>query len=580
MELLKMKIQIMKKAIISIIIAILFSSVALSIQAQGASLFLSPGSGSFKIGDTFSVELKVDTGSIPINAAQTTIYFPPDKSEVLNISKANSIFVLWPEEPVFSNSSGKLSFSGGIPHPGFTGIGNIITVNFKAKNEGLILLTLGEGRVLADDGKGTDIFVFIKEAKYAVQKETILPEIKPEVPLTKVPFPPEISSLTHPQEEEWYNNNNPQFQWKLTPDVTGVSFVLDHYSDTVPDPASEGRFESKVYEEIDDGIWYFHLRLENKIGWSESSHRKIQVDTHPPYPFEIIINNAGDSTNPNPNLYFETKDDTSGINYYKLKIGETDFLNLMLAQVNPFSTPFQNPGHHPVVVRAVDGAGNIVEAKAVLDVEPIASPQITLSPVKYIAGEETFYLEGTALPEVEIIIFLKENGKEVKKWLTSNNMQGEWSFSTRELIKSGLYYLSAVAKDKRGVESQPSASYEIEVSLSGISLGPFLIAFRKLVPFLILFLFFGIIVAGYFTYRIRHAKKILQKETREVEERLHQVCDTLRAEIEERISMFDSRPGFSERERKVCDELKEALKTAEESVKKEIKDVEKELERR
>ena len=87
----------------------------------------------------------------------------------------------------------------------------------------------------------------------------------------------------------------------------------------------------------------------------------------------------------------------------------------------------------------------------------------------------------------------------------------------------------------------------------------------------------GIIVAGYFTYRIRHAKKILQKETREVEERLHQVCDTLRAEIEDRISMFDSRPGFSEREKKICDELKEALKTAEESVKKEIKDVEREL---
>jgi hypothetical protein len=570
----------MKRVIIFITITILFSSVALSIQAQGASLFLFPGSGSFKIGDTFSVELKTDTGGIPINAAQTTIYFPPDKLEVLNISKEDSIFTFWPEEPSFSNSSGKLSFSGGIPHPGFTGIGNIITINFKTKNEGLILLTLGEGRVLADDGKGTDIFVFIKEAKYAVQKEIILPEIKPEVPLTKVSFPPEISSLTHPQEEEWYNNNNPQFQWELTPDVIGVSFILDHHSDTIPHPVSEGKFESKIYEEIDDGIWYFHLRLENKIGWSGSSHRKIQIDTHPPYPFEIIINNAGDSTNPNPNLYFETKDDTSGINYYKLKIGETDFLNLMLAQVNPFSAPFQNPGHHPILVRAVDEAGNIVEAKAVLDVEPIASPQITLSPAKYMAGEETFYLEGTALPEVEIIIFLKENGKEVKRWSTSSNGQGEWSFSTRELIKSGLYYLSALAKDKRGVESKPSDSYKIEVSLSGVSLGPFIIAFRELAVFLILFLFFGIIIAGYFTLRTRHAKKILRKETREAEETLHQVFNTLRTEIEERISMFDSRPGFNEREKKICDELKVALKTAEESVEKEIKDVEKELEQK
>jgi hypothetical protein len=44
--------------------------------------------------------------------------------------------------------------------------------------------------------------------------------------------------------------------------------------------------------------------------------------------------------------------------------------------------------------------------------------------------------------------------------------------------------------------------------------------------------------------------------------------------------MFDSRPGFSEREKKICDELKVALKTAEESVEKEIKDVERELKRR
>ena len=575
-----MKIQIMKKAIILIIIAILFSSIALSIQAQGASLFLSPGSGSFKTGDTFLVELKTDTGGIPINAAQTTVYFPSDKLEVLDISKEDSVFTFWPEEPSFSNVAGKLSFSGGIPHPGFTGIGNIITINFKTKNEGFILLTLGEGRILADDGKGTDTLVFIKEAKYSVQKEVILPEVEPEVPLTKIPFPPEISSLTHPQEEEWYNNSNLQFQWKLTPDIIGVSFVLDRQSDTVPDQVSEGRFRSKVYEKIDDGIWYFHLRLENKIGWSETSHRKIKIDTQPPYPFEVIIDNAGDLTNPNPKLYFETKDDTSGINHYKVKIGETDFLDLALAQVNLFSIPFQNPGQHPVIVRAVDGAGNIVEAEAVLDVEPIESPQITLSPAKYIAGEETFYLEGTALPEVEIIIFLKENGKEVKIWSTSSNIQGEWSFSTKELIKSGLYYLSALAKDKRGVESKSSDSYKIEVSLSGVSLGPFIIAFRELAVFLILFLFFGIIVAGYFTLRTRRAKKILRKETREVEETLNQVFNTLKAEIEERTSMFDSRPEFNEREKKICDELKEALKTAEESVEKEIKDVEKELERK
>ncbi|GAI18205.1 unnamed protein product [marine sediment metagenome] len=57
-----------------------------AVEGAGASLFLSPGSGSFTVEDTFSVEVKVDAAGIPINAAQTIIYFPSDNLEVLNIS--------------------------------------------------------------------------------------------------------------------------------------------------------------------------------------------------------------------------------------------------------------------------------------------------------------------------------------------------------------------------------------------------------------------------------------------------------------------------------------------------------------
>ena len=471
----------MKSLIISVLSIILFFSVALFTQAQGASLFLSPGSESFIIGDIFSVKVNIDTNSIPINAAQITIDFPPDKLEVLDISKSGSIFSLWTEEPVFSNSSGKISFSGGMPHPGFTGIGNIITINFKAKNEGVVNVTFGEGAVLADDGKGTDILVFMKEAKYSIQGAAVFPEIKPEASLTEVPSSPQILSPTHPQEGEWYSNNSPRFQWELTSDITGVSFTFDRNPDTIPDTEPKGRFQSKIYEDIDDGIWYFHLRIENEMGWSSPSHRKVQIDVHFPHPFEIIIDNTGDSTNPNPNLYFEARDDTSGVNYYKLKIGEGDFFNLLLAQVNPFSLPFQYPGRQEVIVRAVDWAGNNVETETTINVEPIASPQITLWPKTYIAGEETFYTEGTALPEVEITIFLKKNGEEIKRWETLSNNQGEWSFSTKELLKSGFYYVSTKAEDKRGAVSDISDSRKVEVRLSGIHFGPFIVVIRKLV---------------------------------------------------------------------------------------------------
>ena len=556
----------MKKAIIPIII--LFFSIVIPAQAQGGSLFLSPGSGSFIVEDAFSVEVKVDTAGILINATQTTIYFPSDKLEVLNISKESSIFTLWPEEPEFSNSSGEISFSGGTPHPGFSGIGNIITINFKAKKEGMVDLTLGEGRVLADDGKGTNILVFLKEAKYFIQEARVFPETE----LLQ------ILCLTHPQEKEWYNNNNPRFQWEMGPDVTGASFILDRDPNAIPDTDSEGKIQSKIYENINDGIWYFHLRLENEIGWSEPAYYKIQVDVHPPYLFEIIIDNAGDSTNPQPNLYFETNDDASGISYYKLKIGEENFLNLMLAQVNPFPSPFQAPGAHSVIVRAMDGAGNGVESETIIDVKPIESPQIAIWPGTYVSGEEVLYIEGTALPESEITIFLKKNEKVIKKWQTLSNSQGEWSFSTKDLIKSGTYYLSAKAKDKRGAVSEVTTPETVEVSLSGLALGPILITFKTLVLIFALISILGILIFGFLAFRIRQSKKILKKETKEAKESVRTSFEGLREEIEKRIEMLDSQPGFTEKERKVCDELKETLKVAEESVSKEIKDIEKELE--
>jgi len=565
----------MKRAIIPI--TILFFSIAVSAQAQGGSLFLSPGSRSFIVEDTFSVEVKVDTAGIPINAAQATIYFPLDKLEVLNILKESSIFTLWPEEPEFSNFSGEISFSSGTPHPGFTGVGNIITINFKAKEEGMANLTLGEGRVLADDGKGTNILVFLKEAKYFIQKARVLPEAKAEARLGQAPLPPQILCLTHPQEKEWYNNNNPRFQWEMGPDVTGVSFILDRDPNTIPDTDSEGKIQSKIYENINDGIWYFHLRLENEIGWSEPAYYKIQVDARPPHPFEVIIDNTGDSTNPRPNLYFETNDDASGISYYKLKIGEENFLNLMLAQVNPFPLPFQTPGRYSVIVRAMDEAGNGVESKTIIDVKPIENPQITIWPRTYVSGEEVLYIEGTALPEVEITIFLKKNEKVIKRWQTLSNSQGEWLFSTKDLIKSGTYYLSAQAKDKRGAVSEVTTPETVEISLSGLAFGPILITFKTLALIFALVSILGILIFGFLVFRIRQSKKILKKETKEVKESVRTSFEGLRKEIEKRIEMLDSQPGFTEKERKVCDELKETLKVAEQSVSKEIKDIEKEL---
>ncbi len=151
-------------------LTILFPSVAL---AQ-ATLFISPSSGAYKVGELFSVLVNVNSGDQAINAASGQINFDNAKLEVTELGYTRSIFTIWTEEPAFSNAAGTVRFSGGVPSPGFTGAsGAILRINFKTKASGQASVILGSGAVLANDGKGTNILDSLKGALFNVVAASI-----------------------------------------------------------------------------------------------------------------------------------------------------------------------------------------------------------------------------------------------------------------------------------------------------------------------------------------------------------------------------------------------------------------------
>ena len=134
------------------------SGFPLTARGASASLYLAPSAGTYTVGNTFSLEVKVNSGGQAINAADATLVFDTDDLEIRSISKDGSVFSLWVQEPIFSNSLGTINFAGGKPSPGFTGAAGVIfTVTFRVKNAGTADLTFASGSVLADDGKGTNI---------------------------------------------------------------------------------------------------------------------------------------------------------------------------------------------------------------------------------------------------------------------------------------------------------------------------------------------------------------------------------------------------------------------------------------
>lgn len=554
-----------------------------AVWAQKASLYLVPSSGTYTVGNTFLVQVKVNSGGVAINAADGTLIFDVDDLEVKSISKEGSIFSLWVQEPVFSNSLGTINFAGGKPSPGFTGAaGTIINITFKAKTAGTANLIFAQGSVLADDGKGTNILGSLGSASYNLVAREITPtppkeeeEILPQ-PTLGVPKAPILSSPTHPDENKWYSNNSPVFEWKLPPDVTQISYGIDQNPTTNPKEIFEVS-TSASFQNLEDGIWYFHINFKNSYGWGELTHRKVMIDTKTPLPFEIEVQQK-DPTDPQPILLFETKDELSGLEYYEIKIGEGEPIQARgITKSNPFQLPPQAPGKHKIVVRAFDKAGNFTEAKTEIEILAIETPQIKSCP-KNIYPNSSLSLEGKAIPNALIRVFLQKEGEEPVLKEIKVNEKGEWVFSS-DPLKEGNYKVYVQAKDERGALSLPSKTCEFRVGLPAfLKIGKIVIDYLTIMITLIVLLIGAAIVIAYGWYRISIWRKKMRRETKELAQAILVAFKALREEVQEQIEYLDGKPGLTDSEAKVRDELKKALDTSEESIGKELKDIEKELE--
>ena len=172
----------------------LFFFLSFSGEAEAAILYFSPSSGSYSVGNILNVNVLVNTQNASINNADAVINFPVALLEVVSISKSGSIFTLWVEEPFFSNSSGLISFNGGLPTPGYNGgAGKLINITFRIRNPGTASLVFPSGAVRANDGYGTNVLGVLGTASFSFAlSEPVVP-----VP-TPTPIPVVIPSEEPP----------------------------------------------------------------------------------------------------------------------------------------------------------------------------------------------------------------------------------------------------------------------------------------------------------------------------------------------------------------------------------------------
>ncbi len=283
----------------------------------------------------------VNTGqniTVTISANRDTAYNAVD----LNLTFTEFTYVGASVGPGWTAVSGPsvagntISFAGALLGSSASGSKLVLTINLRAPNNATTASITVSGNI-----DGTGLGTGSENGSGSRSFNIIRP--KP------LPNAVEVSSTTHSNQDQWYQSNTVILNWRKDGGVLGFSYILDKSPDTVPDEEIDSDKDTVTYNQIPDGINYFHIRAKNSVGWGPTTHFTIRIDSTPPDPFTPTLKQNEDGTY---TLYFSTNDDGSDLKYYVIVDGQE------LGEQNSRVTIPKDAKE--IIIQAKDQAGNIV----------------------------------------------------------------------------------------------------------------------------------------------------------------------------------------------------------------------------
>ncbi len=100
---------------------------------------------------------------------------------------------------------------------------------------------------------------------------TITPALAPPGSVT-------VTSTTHPNQEEAYDVATVEVAWSPPGNgASGYSTVFNQTADTAPEAKTSTTETTAKYANLAVGTYFFHIRANNKDGWSGTTHFKINI---------------------------------------------------------------------------------------------------------------------------------------------------------------------------------------------------------------------------------------------------------------------------------------------------------------
>ncbi len=561
-------------------IALLTILSALPTVLMAATLSVTPGTGVYTAGNTFSVRVVVNTAGKPVNAAEGTVKFNPNELSVVSVDRSSSIFNLWVTEPTYSNSAGTVSFSGGLPS-GYTGSsGTVFSITFRAKAAGAPKVSLTGGSVLANDGMGTNVLTGMSGGTYTIQALSTTPE--PEVVVEYVapantPSAPQITSDTHEDSSLWSTNKVARLAWSLPADVTAVRTLLDKSASTVPTKVYDSPISSIELTDLPEGVSYFHIQFKNEDGWGKVTHYRLAIDTEKPTEFLVEALPEADYANPIQTILLKATDATSDIVRYMVRIDAMEAFEFIdTEKSNKITLPSLEPGYHTVIIEAFDEAGNSLVATHSFTISSFDRPIFTEYPNE-INEEVIPVLRGKTRPSSIVEVLVERSGAEPVTYTVTADTDGVFTVIPSGTFQSGVYIVTAKATDTYGAHSDVSESIRIAVQQPGfIRIGSMIVSVLSVViPLLALSV--GLVALVWFVViYYRRFKKRVSKESSEVTAVLSREFDAVANLLQQKkLAVAESRKTkkLTKLEEQTFAEIEQAFYDARVRISKEVVDV-------
>ncbi len=153
-----------------------------------AEIRLVPTEIPVSVQQTVGVAVKLDLASVAANAFELKVEFDDSKLIYQYATDATAVTSFWIQYPYLCEP-GVLCFSGLIPG-GFSGLDQeLVILYFTPKESGATALLTKDMRVLAHDGKGTEIPVTTTPQEIAIQESASIPEVQQPISDSEPPEP-------------------------------------------------------------------------------------------------------------------------------------------------------------------------------------------------------------------------------------------------------------------------------------------------------------------------------------------------------------------------------------------------------